>query len=343
VLIIDLRHFHPRFPPRPAISLSELADLLIQGLRPGVADGPVASGYADDLREYGRRNALRADGAQIHLVVVVQAVRAGADFGKPASCEVVQSRGGAPTADAADGEPGLAQSVRLGRQEIALRRHCPSAFLRGAGLIAPRPVCHDPHQRESGQVCHLFCQRDQPLLRDSAAARAAVEFDEHVDGHPRAGKRLAQPARHLDAVHSRRELRDSSRQRNQPRELQWPHDFIGDEDVFDARGSHHLGFTHLRRRHSDRPRADLHLRDLRRLVSLDVGSQFQASLVRDGLQASQVLLEDRPAHQQRRGVDVLQALAHQVRRHGAILPSIIAWRAARTGEATRPARLQSVP
>ncbi len=112
----------------------------------------------------------------------------------------------------------------------------------------------------------------------------------------------------MPAVHRSGQPGHTARQGHQAAELGRPHDLVGDEDVRDPCVGHDLRFAHLRGGDAHGAGAELEVGNLRRLVGLDVRPQLQSGLRGCGLQAREVLTQDRAPHEQRRRVEVLERL-----------------------------------
>ena len=121
---------------------------------------------------------------------------------------------------------------------------------------------------------------------------------------------------------------------DQPADLDRSHDLVGDQDVANARGGHHLGLAQLRARDADRAGGDLHPRNLRRLVRLRMRPPRDAMRAAGGDDPRDVGLHDVEIDQQRRGVQRKRGLADQVARR---IVSQCPWRAPARVATTRAA------
>lgn len=88
---------------------------------------------------------------------------------------------------------------------------------------------------------------------------------------------------------------------------------VRDQHVGDAALNHRFGFAHFLAAHADRAGRDLPLGDLRALVRLGVGAHAHPVGYRV-VQGLEVLLEGVEIEDQRRGIDLLDALAYRSRR-----------------------------
>ena len=130
---------------------------------------------------------------------------------------------------------------------------------RGVGLPS-----HHTRETQTGAIGDLARERNNRCARlDARAVHADVDLDRHAQ--PLVGSREGRIELReiLDAVGTDDRV-GAIGQIDQPADLDRPHDLVGDQDIADARGGHHLGFAQLRARDAGRAGSDLDVCDLRR-------------------------------------------------------------------------------
>ena len=147
------------------------------------------------------------------------------------------------------------------------------AFLRCAEMLCGAVIGLKPPERQmllsgnrGGEVRSrlAWCRAATPV--------AAVDLDQHLQAHARAGGGGIELVDVLGVVGADSDL-GFTRQPSQLVLLAAPDDLVGDQDVGDATAHHHFGFGHLLATDADRAERHLLQRDQGRLVRLAVRAQ----------------------------------------------------------------------
>ena len=112
------------------------------------------------------------------------------------------------------------------------------------------------------------------------AAADAIEADVHLDDHAARNPLIAAGGRQrldLRVMIARDDRIGRTAERDDALELPRADDHVGDQQIADAGGRHHLGFGDFRARHADRAGRHLRQRDRRRLVAFHVGPPLLAA------------------------------------------------------------------
>ena len=183
----------------------------------------------------------------------------------------------------------------------------------GRGVSLPS---HHTRETQTGAIGDLARERNNRCARlDARAVHADVDLDRHAQ--PLVGSREGRIELReiLDAVGTDDRV-GAIGQIDQPADLDRPHDLVGDQDIADARGGHHLGFAQLRASDAGRAGSDLHVCDLRRLVRLGMRPPRDAVRAARGDDACDVRFHDVEIDQQRRRIQRRLVLADEAVRCG---------------------------
>src|SRR5438105_3341560 len=169
----------------------------------------------------------------------------------------------------------------------------------------------DSYEAKTRAARDLACEGNYRRTRRNPRA---IHADVHLDRHAQRFTRIREGRIELDQVLDAVDANDRVGvigELHQPGDLDRPHDLIGDQDIADARGSHHLGLTQFGASDTDRADGDLHLRDLRRFVRLGMRPPCDAVGAAGGNNARDVGFHHVEIDQQRRRVQRGFALADQ--------------------------------
>ena len=145
--------------------------------------------------------------------------------------------------------------------------------------------------------------------RDAAAAHADFELDVDIELRPARLERR-EVVRMIDADPDMRALREGG----EARDLRRADHFVADQHIGDAALDQCFGLGDLLAAHADGAVLELALRDLGALVCLGVRPHAHRAALHRFRKCAQIALEGVELEHERRGVDLLDALAHLGRR-----------------------------
>ena len=295
-----------------------------QRLQPGVGYGPPRPWQAHHRRQHEEAVLEAAAGQALRRLVagivgVQEDVGAGLQFGENAGFQIERQCAGAAAADHRTGQAGAGEQLGgLGGEVGGPAHRGPPLFYR-PDVLSVAVIGLEAAELETGALRHLGCENPGRLSRrDPASLAADLDLDQHAERDTGRHGRRAQLRDIAPVVDADRET-GLAGERRQARDLASPHHLIADHNVGHAAGHQDFRLADLLAAHADRAMGHLLHRDLRRLVGLGVGPQAHRPALERTRHAFQIAFVGVEVDQQRRGFDLVQALADGGRaslRHG---------------------------